>query len=72
MKTILVGVDFTKSSDNTINYAIELAKQSEAKILLFHALMAPVVHTTSGLVFMDGENFIKGEEKKIQVLQAEL
>lgn len=72
MKTILVGVDFTKSSDNTINYAIELAKQSEAKILLFHALMAPVVHTTSGLVFMDGKNFIKSEESKIKILQTEL
>ena len=72
MKTILVGVDFTKSSDNTINYAIEIAKKSEAKILLFHALAAPVVHTTSGLVFMDGENFVKGEEKRMKDLQIQL
>lgn len=72
MKTILVGIDFTKSSDNTINYAIEIAKESKANILLFHALSAPVVHTTSGLVFMDGDNFLKAEEKKMKDLQIQL
>lgn len=72
MKTILVGVDFTKSSDNTINYAIEIAKQSEAKILLFHAIAVPVVHTTSGLIFIDNENVLKDEEKKMKDLQTQL
>ena len=72
MKTILVGVDFSKSSDNTIEYAIEIAKKSEAKVLLFHALSAPVVHTTSGLVFMDGEANLKGEEKRMQNLLLQL
>jgi nucleotide-binding universal stress UspA family protein len=34
--------------------------------------MAPVVHTTSGLVFMDGDNFLKGEEKKMKEFQIQL
>lgn len=72
MKTILVGVDFTKSAENTINYAIEVAKKSEAKILLFHALTAPVVHTTSGLIFIDAESFIKNDEKKMEEMQKQL
>lgn len=72
MKTILVGVDFTKSSENTINYAIEIAKRSEAKILLFHALTAPVIHTTSGLIFIDTKNLIKAEEKGMKDLQVQL
>lgn len=72
MKTILVGVDFTKSSENTVNYAIEIAKRSESKILLFHALTAPVIHTTSGLIFVDSENLIKAEEKRMKDLQAQL
>lgn len=72
MKTILVGVDFTKSSENTINYAIEIAKKSEAKILLFHTLTTPVMHTTSGLVFIDNENLYKGEENKINELKIKL
>lgn len=72
MKTILVGVDFTKSAENTINYAIEVAKKSEAKVLLFHALTAPVVHTTSGLIFMDAEGFMKSDEKKMEEMQKQL
>lgn len=68
MKTILVGVDFTKSSENTINYAIKLAKQSGSKIMLFHALTAPVIHTTSGLVFMDNDKVKKDAEKEMQSL----
>lgn len=72
MKTILVGVDFTKSAENTINYAIEVAKKSEAKVLLFHALTAPVVHTTSGLIFMDAEGFMKNDEKKMEEMQKQL
>lgn len=72
MKTILVGVDFTKSSENTINYALEIAKISKAKLLLFHALNTPVVHTTSGLVFMDVESDLKNEEKRMNDLQTQL
>lgn len=72
MKTILVGVDFTKSSENTVNYAIEIAKRSEAKILLFHALTAPAIHTTSGLIFIDTKNLIKAEEKRMKDLQVQL
>ena len=72
MKTILVGVDFTKSSENTIDYAVALAKQSESKILMFHGLMAPVAHTTSGLVFFEGPDIIKDAEKKLKDLQTEL
>lgn len=72
MKTILVGVDFSKSAENTINYAIELAIKAEAKVLLFHVLTAPVVHTTSGLVFMDGKKFSKNDTKKIEDIQKQL
>ena len=72
MKTILVGIDFTKSSQNALQFAIKIAQKNNSKILLFHALSVPIVHTTSGLVFMDSKNFIKGEENKMLVLQTEL
>ena len=72
MKTILVGVDFTKSAENGINYAFEVAKKSGSKVLLFHALTAPAVHTTSGLVFIDGENFMKNTEIKMEDLKKKL
>lgn len=70
MKTILVGVDFTKSSDNTINYAVKLAKQSSSKLLLFHTLTAPIIHTTSGLVFIENDILMKDTEKEMQDLLA--
>lgn len=72
MKTILVGVDFTKSADNTIDYAIEVAKKSNAKVLLFHALIAPAVHTTSGLIFMDGDTTLKSDKNKMNELLIQL
>jgi nucleotide-binding universal stress UspA family protein len=68
MKTLLVGVDFTKTSDNTINYAIQIAKQSGSKLLLFHALTAPVIHTTSGLIFLDNDKAKKMAEKEMKDL----
>jgi nucleotide-binding universal stress UspA family protein len=72
MKTILVGIDFTKSADNTIEYAIEVARRSNAKILLFHAIAAPFIHTTSGLIFMDADSTLKSDEKKMNELLIQL
>jgi nucleotide-binding universal stress UspA family protein len=43
MKTILVPTDFSKISYNAINYAVEIAKLSKAKIVLFHVYHVPVV-----------------------------
>jgi nucleotide-binding universal stress UspA family protein len=37
MKTILVPTDFSSGSENALYYAIEMAKKTHAKIILFHA-----------------------------------
>ena len=37
MKTILVPTDFSKSAENALYYAIEMAKKDHAKIILLHA-----------------------------------
>ena len=37
MKTILVPTDFSTGSENALYYAIEMAKKTHAKIILFHA-----------------------------------
>lgn len=68
MKTILAGIDFTKSSENTVKYAIEIAKKSGSKILLFHALTTPIIHTTSGLVFLEMEAVKIDAEKEMKQL----
>ncbi len=72
MKTILVGIDFSKSTSNTINYALEIAKKTKSKILLFHSLVAPIIHTTSGLIFIDEKNPINESEKKMEEIKLKL
>ena len=43
MKTILVPTDFSAVSVNAINYAVEIAKISNAKIILFNAYHLPII-----------------------------
>lgn len=44
MKSILVPTDFSKNADNALNYAIELAKKENAKIILLHAFHVTYVY----------------------------
>ncbi len=43
MKTILVPTDFSKPANNAALYAVNLAKEMKARILLFHVYDIPVV-----------------------------
>jgi nucleotide-binding universal stress UspA family protein len=45
MKTILIPTDFSKNADNACKYAIEIAKETKAKIILMHAYETPVIYT---------------------------
>lgn len=42
MKTILVPTDFSKISENALNYAIELAKAMRSKIILLHTYYSSI------------------------------
>jgi nucleotide-binding universal stress UspA family protein len=42
MKKILVPTDFSKSSENALNYAVQLAGLTGAELLLLHAYMPPL------------------------------
>jgi nucleotide-binding universal stress UspA family protein len=50
MKTILVPIDFSKAAENAANYAIEIAKITKAKVILFHAYHVPIVPTEVPIV----------------------
>lgn len=41
MKKIVVPTDFSILSDNALNYAVQLAKKTEAELLLFHGYLIP-------------------------------
>ena len=40
-KTILAPTDFSDAATNAIHYAAELAKSTQAKLVLFHTYYAP-------------------------------
>ncbi len=47
MKKILVPINFSEVSNNAADYAFELAKRTNAELILFHACYAPVmIHDT--------------------------
>lgn len=42
MKTILVATDFSETAKNAVNYAAEVAKVTNAKLILFHVYHDPI------------------------------
>ncbi len=53
MKTLLVPTDFSKISDNAIDYAVEIARVTHAKLILFHAYHVPVITTEEVVAIPD-------------------
>jgi nucleotide-binding universal stress UspA family protein len=72
IKTILVGIDYTKSSDNALQYAILLAEKSTASLMLFHVYENPIVHLYSGAYFVDYDNVEKGNIEKLEKYKAKI
>lgn len=62
MKKILVPTDFSKNADNAINFALKIAQNNGAEIILLHAFHAPVVDAqTPGNIMA---SLVKEEENK--------
>lgn len=72
IKTILVGIDYTKSSDNALQYAILLAEKSKSSLMLFHVYENPIVHLYSGAYFVDYDNVEKGNIEKLKKYKAKI
>ena len=49
MRTIIVGLDFSKSSLNACKYAAKLAQKINCKLTLFNLYEAPVIHSNMGM-----------------------
>lgn len=49
MKKIMIPCDFSDSSDNALNYAVEMAKQFSAGLVLLHANQIPVMNPEMGM-----------------------
>ncbi|MFI5186144.1 MAG: universal stress protein [Chitinophagales bacterium] len=65
MKTIIVPTDFSTVSDNAMNYAVDLARETGSSILLFHAYQVPVSMTDVPIVLVSIEDLQKNAESKM-------
>lgn len=71
-KRILVGIDYSKSSLNALEYAAGLAKHSGATLVLFHVYEFPVVHTNAGLYMVDYKAIKRDDLAKLEQVKTKL
>ncbi len=71
IKKILVGVDFSEHSKNTVNYAINLANKLHAELTLIHSYTLPLVNFEAGYI-PPVEDIQKEAEAEMNVLLSEL
>jgi universal stress protein A len=67
MKKILVPTDFSKFSDSALKQAVEMAKQSKAKIYLLHVI--PIVQQCAVDYCLDNATVEDIEQKSVQSSQ---
>jgi nucleotide-binding universal stress UspA family protein len=72
MKTILVPTDYSDASRNALHYAMELAKLSKAKILLFHAYQIPLPTGDIPVMLISPAELEKENVDRIKKLEKEL
>ena len=69
MKTLVVPTDFSPVSINAMNYAINLAKDIYAEVVLFHAYQVPVAFSEVPVVTISLDEMKKQTDEKMQELR---
>jgi len=72
MKTIIVPTDFSAISNNAVNYAVDLARETNCSIILFHAYQVPVSMTDVPIILISVEDLQKNAETKMAELKKSL
>ncbi len=70
MKTIVVPTDFSKAADHALAYALELARQLQAQLLLANAILLPVPVVTPAGIDIPYEGTSEILDKAFDELQA--
>ena len=65
MKTIVVPTDFSAISNNAMNYAAGMARETGASLMLFHAYQVPVSMTDVPIVLVSVEELQKNADSKM-------
>jgi nucleotide-binding universal stress UspA family protein len=74
MKTILVPTDFSKNAENALHFAIALAKQQKATLILLHAYQMPVAVSPVpfNLLILEKEEAKQDATAKLRTLCAQI
>lgn len=67
MKTILVPTDFSKNAEHALNYAVQLAKYENARVILLHVLN--LAYINSNIDFNPEQSFNKYESTKNSLIE---
>lgn len=72
MKTLLAPTDFSVISLNALDYAVELAKLTDAKLVIFHAFHAPLIISEVPVVMPLPEELEKDSLKQLKKIEKNL
>jgi len=72
MKTILVPTDYSDVANNALQYAVELAKFSHAKLVLLHAYQIPVPNGDVPILMITPQDLEKENQHRIKKLEKEI
>src|ERR1035437_4738866 len=72
MKTILVPTDYSDTANNALQYAVELAKFSKAKMILLHVYPIPVPTAEVPIMMISPQELKKGNESRIKKLEKKI
>jgi nucleotide-binding universal stress UspA family protein len=72
MKVIIVPTDFSPAATNAANYAIDMAQEIKAEILLLHVYQIPVAVTDTPLPLLDLEDLKQSAEGRLEKHKGEL
>lgn len=72
MKTIIVPTDFSPIATNALNFAVDMALDIHASLMLLHVYQVPVSMTDVPVVLVSVEELKKSSEEKLEKLKQSL
>jgi nucleotide-binding universal stress UspA family protein len=72
MKAILAPTDFSETSINAIDYAVEIAKSGQAKLVLFNSYRLPVVTSETALLIPSIEELEQNSRENLARIKKDI
>ena len=72
MKTIIVATDFSPAANNALEYAIAIARNCKAKLVIFNSLEPPVPTSTASLAVPGVYKMLAENKKRLEKLTSRI